>query len=136
MAFYQNIEKLCYEKGESLTELTRSVDMASSAITKWKQGAIPRRATLKKIADHFGVTVDYLLSNESVTPSPWASRKETIDYGVLSPSEKMIIDMWRSLDHEGQSAMFRAILHRHGIEICRMSGMPNPYADESPVGGK
>lgn len=136
MAFYDNIERLCAENGESMASLVASIGLTSKSATGWKNGSTPRNSTLKAIADHFGVTVDYLLSNESVTPSPWASRKETIDYGVLSPSEKMIIDMWRSLDHEGQSAMFRAILHRHGIEICRMSGMPNPYADESPVGGK
>ncbi|MBQ2211843.1 MAG: helix-turn-helix transcriptional regulator [Ruminococcus sp.] len=136
MAFIDNLERLCYENGESLPSVAQAIGMSKSVVTFWKNGSVPRNSTLRKIADHFGVTVDYLLSNESVTPSPWASRKETIDYGVLSPSEKMIIDMWRSLDHEGQSAMFRAILHRHGIEICRMSGMPNPYADESPVGGK
>lgn len=136
MAFIDNLERLCYESGESLPSVAQAIGMSKSVVTFWKNGSVPRNSTLRKIADHFGVTVDYLLSNESVTPSPWASRKETIDYGVLSPSEKMIIDMWRSLDHEGQSAMFRAILHRHGIEICRMSGMPNPYADESPVGGK
>ena len=136
MAFIDNLERLCYESGESLPSVAQAIGMSKSVVTFWKNGSVPRNSTLRKIADHFGVTVDYLLSNESVTPSPWASRKETIDYGVLSPSEKMIIDMWRSLDHEGQSAMFRAILHRHGIEICRMSGIPNPYADESPVGGK
>lgn len=136
MGFYQHFEQLCLERGESMDGIVKELGFSGGVVTKWKNGSAPRNSTLKKIADHFGVTVDYLLSNESVTPSPWASRKETIDYGVLSPSEKMIIDMWRSLDHEGQSAMFRAILHRHGIEICRMSGMPNPYADESPVGGK
>ena len=136
MAFIDNLERLCYENGESLPSVAQAIGMSKSVVTFWKNGSVPRNSTLRKIADHFGVTVDYLLSNESVTPSPWASRKETTDFGVLSPSEKMIIDMWRSLDHEGQSAMFRAILHRHGIEICRMSGIPNPYADESPVGGK
>jgi repressor LexA len=34
------------------------------SITKWKNGAVPRETTLLKIADHFGVTVDYLLGKE------------------------------------------------------------------------
>lgn len=119
MAFYQNIEKLCYEKGESLTELTRSVDMASSAITKWKHGAIPRRATLKKIADHFGMTVDFLLSDEAVTPSKWDSRKETSEYGTLSSQEKQIIDMYRELTEMGKMRMLSAILRVYDEETNR-----------------
>ena len=36
---------------------------------KWANGSIPRKATLKKIADYFSVTIDNLLSdNEKTAP--------------------------------------------------------------------
>lgn len=93
MAILEKLEKLCYENGESLNGLAAQIGVASSTVTGWNQGSIPRKSTLKKIADHFGVTVDYLLSDEAVTPSKWDSKKESSEYSPLSSSEKMILDM-------------------------------------------
>lgn len=134
MGFYQHFEQLCLERGESMDGIVKELGFSGGVVTKWKNGSIPRNSTLKKIADHFGVTVDWLLSDEAVTPSKWDSKKETSEYGTLSSSEKMILDMWRELDAEGQRKLMLAVLHRHDIERCRMNGVPNPYADESPVG--
>lgn len=83
---------------------------ASATVTGWKQGSIPRKSTLKKIADHFGVTVDYLLSDEPTTPSKWDSRKETSEYGTLSSAEKQMIDMYREMSELGRMRMASVIL--------------------------
>ena len=60
--FYQNLIRLCTERGTTPTEVCHSIGLAGSAATKWKSGATPRDTTLKKIADYFGVTVDDLIS--------------------------------------------------------------------------
>ena len=59
--FYQNLIRLCAERGTTPTEVCHAIGLAGSAATKWKSGAIPRDTTIKKIADHFGVPVSYLL---------------------------------------------------------------------------
>lgn len=59
--FYQNLIRLCTERGTTPTEVCHSIGLAGSAATKWKSGAIPRDTTLKKIANYFGVSVDDLL---------------------------------------------------------------------------
>ena len=59
--FYENLIKLCNERGTTPTEVCHSIGLAASAGTKWKSGAVPRDTTLKKIADYFGVSVSYLL---------------------------------------------------------------------------
>lgn len=116
MPFINQVEKLCYEHGESLTELTKAVGMASSSISKWKRGAIPRHSSLKLIADHFGVTVDYLLSDEKAAPTIWESRKETSEYGTLSSQEKQLIDMYRELTEIGKMRLIQAVLNVYDRE--------------------
>ena len=62
--FYQNLIRLCTERGTTPTEVCHSIGLAGSAATKWKSGAIPRDTTLKKIADYFCVSVDDLIGEQ------------------------------------------------------------------------
>lgn len=63
--FYENLLKLCSQKGISLTHLvTKELRMSVSNVTKWKEGKVPKADTVKKIADYFGVTIDYLLTGK------------------------------------------------------------------------
>lgn len=119
MGFYDNLKRLCYENGESMNSVAKAIGMGSSMVTGWNQGSIPRKGTLKKIADHFGVTVDYLLSDEAVTPSKWDSKKETSEYGTLSSQEKQIIDMYRELTEIGKMRLIQAVLNVYDREINR-----------------
>lgn len=44
-------------------QLAEKLNYSDKAVSKWERGdAIPSITTLKEIADHFGVTVDYLIS--------------------------------------------------------------------------
>jgi transcriptional regulator with XRE-family HTH domain len=59
--FWDNYTKLCRENGTSPTALTIELGFSNATATRWKKGAIPNGSTLKKIADHFGITVSDLL---------------------------------------------------------------------------
>ena len=39
--------------------------MNRASAVKWKNGTVPGGATLQKLAEYFGVSVDYLLGNET-----------------------------------------------------------------------
>jgi len=43
--------------------VTREIGLNNSSPTAWKRGAIPKGETLQKIANYFGVSVDYLLTD-------------------------------------------------------------------------
>lgn len=63
--FYDLFCRLCREKGISPTRATVEIGLSRTIGTKWKKtGATPQGDTLQKIADYFGVSVDYLLGNE------------------------------------------------------------------------
>lgn len=65
--------RLCNEKGVAPTVVCKSVGLSDAAFSKWTDESVPRRATLMRIADYFGVSVDYLLGNARLDLQRFAS---------------------------------------------------------------
>lgn len=53
--------RLCNQKGESPSSVCRKVGIAPATFSCWTSESVPRKATLMRIADYFGVSVSYLL---------------------------------------------------------------------------
>lgn len=64
--FWEIYVDLCSKKGESPNKVAKNLSIASGTVTEWKKGRVPQNATLKKIADYFNVSVDYLLGNDEM----------------------------------------------------------------------
>ncbi len=62
--FKERFIKLCNKKGEAPTVVCKNIGLSNSVFTGWTDETIPRRATLMRIADYFGVSVDYFLTEE------------------------------------------------------------------------
>lgn len=62
--FYKRLREICEENNLTVNELAQTLGLSSGSPTAWKNGAVPRAATVEKIAAYFGVSVDRLLSNE------------------------------------------------------------------------
>ena len=62
--FWDNLIKLCNNKGISPNGVCSALGLSNATATKWKSGAVPRHTTIKKIADYFGVEPDALLKKE------------------------------------------------------------------------
>jgi transcriptional regulator with XRE-family HTH domain len=59
---YEKIDKLLKEQNITPYRMCKDLALPTSSATAWKQGQYnPSITTLKKIADYFGVTVDYFL---------------------------------------------------------------------------
>lgn len=71
--FKENFIRLCNERGEPPTVVCQKIGVTSSAFSKWTDESVPRRATLMRIADYFGVSVDYLLGNVRLDLQHFAS---------------------------------------------------------------
>lgn len=65
--FWDNFTKLCEERNKKPNSVATEIGCSSGSITAWKNGRLPRMATLNKIAEYFNVTVDFLLSNNEQT---------------------------------------------------------------------
>lgn len=62
--FYENFDALCTKSGKSKSEVTEAIGLTAKSCTGWKNGAVPRNGTLKKIADYFGITVEELMGTK------------------------------------------------------------------------
>lgn len=63
----EKIKELCRINGTSIGKLEKTLGFGHATIFKWEH-SLPRSDKLKDVADYFGVTVDYLLSNSDISP--------------------------------------------------------------------
>lgn len=61
VAFRQNFIRLCNQRGEAPSAVCLKVGLSNATFSQWDDNSVPRRATLTKLADYFGVSVDALL---------------------------------------------------------------------------
>lgn len=59
--FWERFVQLCAERNTKPNPVAKELGISSGAVTNWKNGAVPQSATLKRIADYFGVSTSYLL---------------------------------------------------------------------------
>lgn len=66
MAFYDIFERLCGDKGATPTQVARDNGLTQQTVSHWKtRGSTPKAETVQRLADYFGVSVNYLLGLES-----------------------------------------------------------------------
>lgn len=69
MNSWKQIERLMASKGLNKKELSNICRVQPSAVTKWARGGKIGSQYLSKIALHCGVSVDWLLGNETIIPN-------------------------------------------------------------------
>ena len=87
--FSDNYIRLCKEKGVGVTVASQEIGYSANSGKKWSEGSVPRKTTLLKIAEYFGVTVDELMEGQptmSYGDAPLVETKKAAtpkDDGVL-----------------------------------------------------
>lgn len=80
--FFDMFKSLCDQRKVSCKKAAEEMGLSNSITTKWKKtGATPSGDTLSKIAEYFGVTVDYLLGNDT-------KKEPTTNSGELTEKDK------------------------------------------------
>jgi transcriptional regulator with XRE-family HTH domain len=63
---YEVFEQLLRKKGVSSYKVAKEAGVTQTALSNWKSGrSTPTAKTLQKIADYFGVTIDYLMTGDN-----------------------------------------------------------------------
>lgn len=57
--FYERFLDLCIQRNISPSAAAQEAGFSNAAATDWKNGAKPRKANMKKLANYFGVPVEY-----------------------------------------------------------------------------
>lgn len=80
--FWKNFIQLCENNNKKPTAVIVELELSRGSVTHWKNGKIPSSNNLKKIADYFGVSVEYLMREEDQTPTI-ASETQPLDQSNL-----------------------------------------------------
>ena len=63
---YEIFQKLLNEKGVKTSDVARATGISNLTFSDWKRGkCVPKIDKLQKIADYFGVTVEYLMTGKN-----------------------------------------------------------------------
>ena len=63
---YEIFEKLMSERGLTHYKVSKATGVSQSSLSDWRLGkGVPGAKTLSKLAEFFGVSVDYLIGRET-----------------------------------------------------------------------
>lgn len=60
--FWSVFVGLCAKREVSPNAVAKALGLSSGSVTLWKNGAVPRSTTIRKIADYFGVSPESFLA--------------------------------------------------------------------------
>lgn len=101
--FYENYVRLCNSVGKTPSAVAVELGIQKSTVTRWSDGSAPRDATVVKVADYFGVSVERLLGIEK-------DEKSSTPEGVeLNLSDMELLDAFRNADDVTKELIRRAL---------------------------
>lgn len=88
--FYDNIYKICNDKGTTPTTVLKELGYSTGNVTQWKKGSVPNVELCVAIARHLGVTLDYLVTLSGPTSNIELSESECEWLEIIAhiPEEK------------------------------------------------
>lgn len=93
--FWDNFVNQCEKMEKSPTVVVEELGFKRSAVTSWKNGALPQVKNRKKIADYFGITVEELMG----------TKKEPAGIGGLDKQMQEIVELLNSATPEQRNAV-------------------------------
>ena len=88
--FWDNFVNQCEKMEKSPTVVVEELGFKRSAVTSWKNGALPQVKNRKKIADYFGITVEELMG----------TKKEPAGKGGLDDVKKQVVELMDDMSQE------------------------------------
>ena len=77
---WEIFEKLCKERGVTAYRVSEATGIKTSSLSGWKAGKFtPKQEKLKKIAEYFGVSIEYLMTGEEKESDGYYVNPETAE---------------------------------------------------------
>ena len=95
---YEVFDKLCKKNLVRPSKVAMDCGIAPSTISRWKAGEYtPKADKLKKLADYFGVSLEYIMTGEDDLPQDLLERNEAemerLHRVAFRPEMEMLIDV-------------------------------------------
>lgn len=108
--FWKNFLELCNKRETTPTAVVVELGLSRGSVTAWKEGKVPYQRTLSKIANYFGVTIEFLLMNDPQKEKPTLT-------GELSEAEQAILELFRKIPPEQQEMVLQMIRAALGYSV-------------------
>lgn len=108
--FSDNFVKLCAERGVHPTTVSEQLGYSRTMGAKWAKGSIPRKTTLHRIGDYFGVSVEYLLGDDT--------KKAPTENGERNNDKlSMLVSLFERLPPEEQNDVIFQLLSKAQAQL-------------------
>lgn len=111
MNFLDIVKKLCKENNISISKMEKDIGISKGASYKWNNSK-PSLKTINKIAEYFGVTVDYLITGEKEEEERYYLNPETSKLAQEvfdDPELRILFDASRDLSPEDLQAVITMV---------------------------
>ena len=115
MTTFERISQLCKENKIAVTALEEKLGFGRGTIGKWKKGTNPKADKLQKIADYFGVSLDYLTKGEEKEWTPTLTEKDEKDL------DKKVENLLNAVDSDSGLMLDGEIMDEETREIFAMN---------------
>jgi len=110
MSLGEKLRNLRLKTRKTLVEQSELLGVSMNSVYRWEHGlAVPRKPMLKKMADYYGVPLDWLLSDTAST-------------ALVSDVEQSLIGMFRKLPDKSRYRVLgyveRMYVEEYGAEVC------------------
>ena len=87
---YEVFEMLCNKKGVKPFHVSKETGVSTATLSSWKTGRyIPKPDKLQKIADYFGVSVEYLRTGKGTEKESTSGQKYYFDDETAEKAQEM-----------------------------------------------
>ena len=146
---YEIFAQLCKQHGVTPYKVSKETGVSQPTLSEWKKGTYtPKQDKLQKIADYFGVTLDYLMGNthaDEQTPpemqkAPTLNKKDERDIArrleetlnLLESSDALMFD-GEPLDQESMDLLKTSLQNQYTIakKIAKQKFTPKKYRTDN-----
>ena len=119
--FYEMVKELCQRKGVPLAQLAKDIHISTGTIQAWKTGSVPQGNTLRKVAEYFGVSTDYLMTGREAENGAIATADDDIE----------IFDAINALKREDIRRLVLRLSSASAEDVKKVNG----FLDLTQIGG-
>lgn len=122
MQWYETLKALREDSGESMSKAAESIGIPKGTYASYEYGKRePNIEMISKIAEHFGVTTDYLLGRPTAQP-PTDALERLFTEKSFSALEEELLRKYMELPHEARQAVVRFINDATAKALQRKNG--------------
>lgn len=119
MVFYYKLEKVCEEKGVSVSPLLESVGLSKGNIARWKRGEEPKASTKHLLAKALEVPASVFLEDEAAAQPEDEELRKYLEELRDRPEKRMFFSLTQNAtkeDVEAAVAIVEAFMKTRNIE--------------------